>query len=347
MRQTVVQCLNASLRTLLQSDPRVVILGEDLLDPYGGAFKVTRGLSTDYPDRVLPTSVSEAAIAGLSAGMAMRGLRPIAEIMFGDFLTLCGDQIVNHIAKYRWMYNEKVEVPLVIRTPMGGRRGYGPTHSQTLEKLFCGVPGIVIVAVNRLVDPGLLLERAVELAEPVLFIENKVLYPQPLLTAGHGVLAGATVRSAEGPFPAAVVGWGDEAEGAALTLVAYGGMSDVVLAAARQLLIDREILCEVVVPSRIKPLDVAPIVSSVQRTGRLIVAEEGTEAHGWGREVIYQTIHASGEVPRFLRSVGARDLPIANSRPLEDRILLQVEDIVRLACAAAADVGPSGEAALA
>ncbi len=118
-----------------------MVVGEDLLDPYGGAFKVTKGLSTKFPDRVLTTPLSEAGFTALAAGMAIRGLRPVVEIMFGDFLMLAADQFINHIGKYRWMYNDKVRVPLVIRTPMGGRRGYGPTHSQTLEKHFIGAPG--------------------------------------------------------------------------------------------------------------------------------------------------------------------------------------------------------------
>ncbi len=145
-RITVLESLNAALHTALENDPRVYVLGEDILDPYGGAFKVTRGLSTRFPDRVLTTPISEAAILGISTGMALRGLRPVAEVMFGDFITLMADRLINHAAKFRWMYNEQVRVPLVLRAPMGGRRGYGPTHSQSLEKLFLGVPGLKVLA---------------------------------------------------------------------------------------------------------------------------------------------------------------------------------------------------------
>ena len=143
---TVLDALNAALHRACAADERVIILGEDVLDPYGGAFKVTRGLSTTYPERVLTTPISEAGIVGVAAGMALRGLRPVVEIMFGDFITLAADQLINHAAKFRWMYNDQVRVPMVIRTPMGGRRGYGPTHSQTLEKLFLGVPGLILEA---------------------------------------------------------------------------------------------------------------------------------------------------------------------------------------------------------
>src|SRR5512140_2528947 len=169
--QSVLDALNQALQRAFAANPDVVLLGEDLLDPYGGAFKVSRGLSTAYPERVLSTPISEAALVGLAGGMALRGLRPVAEIMFGDFLTLAADQLINHAAKFNWMYNHTAAAPMVVRTPMRGRRGYGPTHSQSLEKHFLGVPGLLVAAVNPVTDAGELLERAVAQSEsPVLFI---------------------------------------------------------------------------------------------------------------------------------------------------------------------------------
>src|SRR5512136_1511104 len=126
---TVLAALNTALKEALTRDERVLLLGEDILDPYGGAFKVTRGLSEAFPGRVLTTPISEAGFVGVATGMALRGLRPVVEIMFGDFVTLIADQVTNHAAKFGWMYSgnkevsEQVKVPLVIRTPMGGRRG--------------------------------------------------------------------------------------------------------------------------------------------------------------------------------------------------------------------------------
>ena len=152
-----MQALNDALHEVFEARDDVYLLGEDVLDPYGGAFKVTQGLSDRFPDRVLTTPISEASLFGVAAGMALRGYRPILEIMFGDFVALGLDQIVNGIAKFREMFDDQVTVPLVVRTPMGGRRGYGPTHSQSLEKLLLGVPNICVVAASECHDLGGLL----------------------------------------------------------------------------------------------------------------------------------------------------------------------------------------------
>ncbi|MGH3133860.1 MAG: alpha-ketoacid dehydrogenase subunit beta, partial [Gaiellaceae bacterium] len=171
-----VQALNEALHEIFAERDDVFLLGEDILDPYGGAFKVTQGLSDAYPDRVLTTPISEASLFGVAAGMALRGQRPILEIMFGDFIALGFDQIVNGIAKFREMYDDQVTVPLVVRTPMGGRRGYGPTHSQSLEKLLLGVPNVVVVAASECHDLRGLLVNAVDDERPVFFVENKLMY---------------------------------------------------------------------------------------------------------------------------------------------------------------------------
>ncbi|HLF89010.1 MAG TPA: thiamine pyrophosphate-dependent enzyme, partial [Anaerolineales bacterium] len=169
--------LNTALHRAFTADDRVHLIGEDLLDPYGGAFKATRGLSTQFPNRVHTSPVSEAGIVGIATGMALRGLLPVVEIMFGDFTLLAADQLINHAAKFREMYDDQVRVPLVVRTPMGGRRGYGATHSQTLEKHFLGAPGLRVLAPTAFGDPGALLEHAIlHDPDPVLFVENKLLY---------------------------------------------------------------------------------------------------------------------------------------------------------------------------
>jgi len=202
-----VDSINAALRDLL-ADERTFLLGEDICDPYGGAFKATRGLSTDFPDRVLNMPISEAGFTGIAIGMAMRGLRPIVEIMFSDFLTLIADQLVNGAAKFEYMYNGQVKVPLVIRTPSGGRRGYGPTHSQSLETMFFHIPGISIVAPSLWHDPGACLKKAVEAECPTLFIEGKSLYPERL----HGDSTETVYLGSESPK---------------IAIIAYGNMASL------------------------------------------------------------------------------------------------------------------------
>ena len=338
MATNVLNSLNAALHKMLSEDPRVVVVGEDLLDPYGGAFKVTKGLSTKFPDRVLTTPLSEAGFTALAAGMAIRGLRPVVEIMFGDFLMLAADQIINHIGKYRWMYNDKVRVPVVIRTPMGGRRGYGPTHSQTLEKHFIGAPGWHVVAPSPFHDPGALLCRAV-LKDPVIpfsLSKTKPCMPPVREAPSEGRLGDFHARTTSGRYPTVTLSF-DSFSSADVTLVAYGGMAELAEAAAEQLLMREEIFCEVVVPSSLSPLDLEPILESLKRTGKLVVCEEGTQTAGWGAELIAAVSAQAFELLQAppLR-VTAKDLPIANTSTLETAILPQLEDIdqaVLRACA--------------
>src|SRR5690606_3089060 len=215
--------LRAALHAILERDPTAVVLGEDILDPYGGAFKVTQGLSTRFPGRVFTTPICEASIVGASVGMALRGLHPIAEIMFGDFVALAADQIVNHAAKYPAMYNGQVTVPLVIRTPMGGGRGYGPTHSQSLERLFFGIPHLKLVAASHAHDAGALLQQAVADPEPVIFVENKLLYPLRL-ERGSELIEYDEILDSHG-YPVVMLRNYTPGETPDVTVIAYGGMS--------------------------------------------------------------------------------------------------------------------------
>jgi acetoin:2,6-dichlorophenolindophenol oxidoreductase subunit beta len=339
---TVLRSLNQALLHALRGDERVYLLGEDILDPYGGAFKVTRDLSTAYPQRVLTTPISEAGITGVAAGMALRGLRPIAEIMFGDFLTLAADQLVNYAAKFRWMYHDQVRLPLLVRTPMGGRRGYGPTHSQTLEKLFLGVPGLRVVAPCALAGTGGatengaggLLERlALESQDPTLFVENKLLYllrvsdPTRLAdfdlqvthTAADGFSCPAyTLRIQGAPPPS-------------LTVATYGYMAELARQAALRLAYEQEIFVELVVLTQLSPFDITPVTASLQGTGRLLAVEEGSLTLGWGAEIVARCAEALGVQMKAARRVAALDLPIPAAAALEEAVLPGVETIIESA----------------
>jgi pyruvate/2-oxoglutarate/acetoin dehydrogenase E1 component len=323
---TVLESLNTGLHYALQADPRVLLIGEDLLDPYGGAFKASRGLSTAFPDRVWSSPISEAGIVGLAAGMALRGLRPVVEIMFGDFLTLAADQLINHAAKYRWMYNDQVRVPLVVRTPMGGRRGYGPTHSQTLEKHFLGAAGLQVVAPSTIGDPGALLAGLIlENDEPLLFIENKLQYLEPTLDPAQ---AGDFAIAASGDPPVYRLRIKGSPE-PVLTVTAYGYMADL----TRQVLLDlayrQEIFAELIVPVRLAPYEMEPVFDSVAATGRLLAVEEGNYTLGWGAEILARAAGHPGLRLQAARRVAAVDLPIPASGPLEALALPQKATIAQ------------------
>ncbi len=325
---TVLDRLNEALNRSMKSDERVYVIGEDILDPYGGAFKVTRGLSTKFPKRVLTTPISEAAIIGISTGMAMRGLIPVVEIMFGDFITLAADQLVNHASKFRWMYNDLVCVPIVVRTPMGGRRGYGPTHSQSLEKMFLGIPGLKVVAPNTLGDPAELLEAAIADKDPVLFVEHKLLYTRQILKMEQDDLVDFKVERSGNIYPTFVL---RPTQDAHLTITCYGYNFELARAAALELIMEHEIFSELVLFSQLSPFELTPLFHSLERTGKLVSVEEGSLSLGWGAEVAARSAEKMNGLR--IRRVAALDLPVANSKSLEDKILPSVQEIVKTALA--------------
>ena len=323
-----VQALNEALHAIFAERDDVVLFGEDILDPYGGAFKVTQGLSDAYPDRVLTTPISEASLFGVAAGMALRGQRPILEIMFGDFVALGLDQIVNGISKFREMYDDQVTVPLVVRAPMGARRGYGPTHSQSLEKLLLGIPNIVVVAASECHAVGALLAAAVEDERPVFFIENKLLYGRTIRRPEDGHVGELAVRESAGPYPALTFSATGFEEGSA-TIVTYGGMLPIVLDAVTDLVLEHEIFCEVVALSQLVAMELEAVFDSVARTGALVTAEEGTLTGGFGAEIAARVQEAAwSDLRAPVQRVAARDGIIPSARPLEDAMLPSVEDVV-------------------
>jgi pyruvate/2-oxoglutarate/acetoin dehydrogenase E1 component len=336
---SVLESLNSALHQAFSDNKNVYLLGEDVLDPYGGAFKVTRGLSTSYPDRVLTTPISEAGIVGVAAGMALRGLRPVVEIMFGDFISLIADQLINHIAKFRWMYNDQVRVPLVIRTPMGGRRGYGPTHSQSLEKLYLGVPGLRVVAPTAFSQPDgtgspgdLLYHLILESEDPTLFIENKLQYLLPVqsqhdktdltltcIQVRQGLSLPTYTLSVQGAPPAT------------LTLAAYGYMTELAKQALLRLAYEHEIFAELVVPTQLSPFNIDPIINSAIHTEALLTIEEGTFSLGWGAEVIARVAETPGKQTIKYKRLASKEVPIPASGPLEAEVLPGVEHIIQSA----------------
>ena len=218
-RERMVDNLRAALDDLMRRRDDVVMIGQDIESPYGGAFKVTDSLSDRHPGRVLNTPISEAAIVGTGTGVALKGGITFVEIMFGDFVTLAADQLMNHAAKLAFLGAEgDPVVDVVVRTPMGGGRGYGPTHSQTLEKMFFGVPGIRVIALNDLVPPQQIIEAIGRGGlGPTLLVENKALYGRSM---GAGMPVGFQLVHSGESLPTA---WLRPARSPDVTLLGYGG----------------------------------------------------------------------------------------------------------------------------
>jgi len=329
LSQKSVRCvdsLNEGLREVLQNDSNVILLGEDIRDPYGGAFKVTRGLTAEFSDRIYNTPISEAGFIGLSVGLAMNGVKPIAEMMFGDFITLGFDQLLNHATKYNWMYANQINVPMLIRIPSGGGRGYGATHSQSLEKYLIGIPNLKVLAVNRLVDTGKLITRIMSnLSQPTVLIENKKMYGEKLYdTAGRKVDA-FYIKEYDGLYPVYSLSMSPE-DTADVVIVTYGAMTDLAMESAKELMMQEEIMVDIVVHTSLNPIDFESTKKAIATTKRIITLEEGTERNGWGAEVIAQLSEML--TGRNFARVAAKNCVIPCGAELEKRMLPSKEMLV-------------------
>jgi pyruvate dehydrogenase E1 component beta subunit len=308
--------INEALREEMIRDERVCLLGEDI-GRGGGAWSATRGLLEEFgPDRVKDMPIVENTIIGIALGMAMSGLKPVAEIMFMDFITLCMDQIVNGIAKERYRFAGQFEAPVTIRTPAGAAGGAGCDHSQSLEAWFAHVPGLKVVMPSTAYDLKGLLKSSIRDNDPVIFIEHKGLYPMK-----------AEIPEEEYTIP---LGKADiKRQGKDVTVVATARMVFEALKAADELACDG-ISLEVVDPRTISPLDKEAILNSVRKTGRLVIAHEAVKAFGIGAEIaamIQEEAFDSLDAP--IKRVGAAFAPLPVSRPMEDRCLPWSKDIVQ------------------
>jgi len=301
----------------------VAMVGEDVEAPYGGAFKVSRDLSARFPGRVRNMPISEAAMTGLATGRALSGRTTIVEIMFGDFLTLTLDQLLQHASKFPTMFGRPLPVPLIIRTPMGGRRGYGPTHSQSIEKHFLGIPNLTVLAPNSRMDVRAFYRETVTACTmPTLIIENKSSYTRPgntPLPAGYRVLVSSS--------PAPCVRLSPVGAEPQATIVCYGGILEEAEEAVEQLFLRHEILVEVIAPTSLFPVDLAPIADSVKRTRRLVLIEEGSHFAGWGSEV---AALALAEGLHFTLARAGHLGVIPASSDAENSLLIDAQGIVRL-----------------
>ena len=312
------EALNEALHEEMARDPSVFVLGEDV-GRYGGVLQVTRGLFEKYGEkRVRDTPISEAGFVGLAVGAAMTGLRPIAEIMYIDFSTLATDQIVNQAAKAHYMFGGKARVPLVVRTQGGGGRGNAAQHSQSLEMWYVHIPGLIVIQPSTPYDAKGLLKSAIRNDNPVIFIEHKLLYNTTGPVPDEEYLIPIGVADIKRP--------GDD-----VTIVATSRMVLFALNAA-ETLAGQGIQAEVIDPRTLKPLDMDTIVRSVEKTGRLVVVNEGHRTGGFTSEVAARVQREAFDwLDAPIMQVATEDVPLPYSGRLELEAIPTEQDIVNAA----------------
>jgi pyruvate/2-oxoglutarate/acetoin dehydrogenase E1 component len=312
---TYREAVSEGLAREMRRDSRVVCLGEDI-GAAEGVFKTTTGLFTEFgPERVWDTPISEQAIVGAALGAAMTGIRPVAEIMFSDFIACCYDYLANEIPKMRYMTGGQVTVPLVIRTANGGGLGFGAQHSQAVENWVFTVPGLKIAAPSTPADVVGLMASAVRSDDPVVFFEHKGL----LASKGEPAPEEHVVPLGE----ASVVRSGND-----VTVVALASTVPTALSAAEQL-ITEDISVEVIDLRCLVPLDVKTVLSSVERTSHLILVEENPYQGGWGATVASIVADEGFELlDAPIRRVAAECVPLPFADALEDEVIPTVEKVV-------------------
>ena len=315
---TIAEALREGLRQEMARDERVFCIGEDIGIPggWGGAFTVTLGLEKDFRERLVDTPISEAGLFGVALGASMMGLRPVADVQYGDFIFCAMDQVVNQIAKMRYMSGGKITVPITMRAPVGAT-GRGAQHAQNLEAIFLGVPGIKIVCPATAYDALGLLRSAIRDDNPVLIFEHKLLYG----SKGARTETGTMDASSDIPDEDYVVPIGKgvvRREGTDVTIVATLLMMHRALSAAEELA-SGGISAEVIDPRSLVPFDWTLVEASVMKTTRAVVVEEGPKRGGVGAEVAAtlaerMTDYLTAPVTR----VASPNIPVPFSPPMEN-----------------------------
>lgn len=316
---TYKESLISGLEELLQ-DRKCFLFGEDVEDPYGGAYSITKGMSLKYPGKILNTPMSEQGFTGLGVGMALAGYKPIIEIMFGDFSTLIIDQILNHASKFV----EGFERPLhmIVRDPMGGYRGYGATHSQSLEKLFVGLPNIAVISPSVLHEPGKLLIKSMNLGIPVIFAENKLDYTRKMFQK-EKIANAFEIKYHGGEFPIAEVSFPEEEP--EITMISYGGLISPLLEMMHELYMEEEIAIRLLDISSLSPMDFELLAEHTKDSKKILTVEEGHIPFGIGDSII-SNLAQRGKNCQY-KSIGARQHIIGTSKEAEALTLPQIDNI--------------------
>jgi len=310
------EAVSEALKEELKRDPDVFLMGEDI-GIYGGCFGVTPGFMEEFgPERIRETPISESTFTGAAVGAAIGGMRPVVEIMFSDFVTLCSDQLINHAAKYRFLTGGQVKIPMVLRTPAGSGTGAAAQHSQCLEAMFTHIPGLKVIMPSTPYDVKGLLKAAIRDDNPVVFFEHKLLYKYK----GH-------VPEEDYVLP---IGKADiKREGNDVTIVTYSLMVHKALNAAKEL--EKEgISVEVVDLRTLKPFDKETIINSVKKTGKIIVVHEAYKTGGFGGEIASSITESEAfyylDAP--VKRVAGVDMPIPYTPDMERQVVPSEFDII-------------------
>ena len=311
---TLSQAVNEAIAEEMRRDPTVILMGEDVAEA-GTPFKVLSGLVDEFgPERIIDTPISEPGFTGIAVGAAMTGLRPVVDIMFGDFLFLVMDQLCNQAAKAHYMSGGKLRVPLVVRTNLGATRRSAAQHSQSLHALLAHIPGLKVALPSSAYEAKGLLKTAIRDDNPVVILEDKLMYQEKAPVPEEAYLL---------PFGKARI----HREGSDVTLVATSSMVQVACAAAGALAGDG-IEAEVIDPCTLVPLDEEGILASVRRTSRAVVIDEGHQNFGVTAEIASRIAeHAFYDLDAPVQRMGAMDVPIPFSPALEDLTVPTVESV--------------------
>ncbi|MAX60759.1 MAG: pyruvate dehydrogenase [Rhodobiaceae bacterium] len=314
--------INDYFKNILEKNDKVVFIGEDIKDPYGGAFKATKDLTNIKMDNIISTPISEAAIVGMGIGMSLLGFRPVVEIMFGDFISYSFDQILSNASKFYHMFNKQLSIPLIIRTPMGGGRGYGPTHSQTIEKFFIGINNIQIVALNTLIDSKEIYSSIEKYNHTTIVVENKLDYGRLQNKLPNTIEY--LFQKSKTDYPI-ITGLPKDLK-PEISIITYGGSVHPSLEAIDEIFYEFEILPKIIVLSKIYPLPIEALAEIIEDTKHIITVEESNIEGGFGSEIIAGLVELCNN--KSYCRIGSKNIPIPSTKSLEKKVLINSEDII-------------------
>jgi len=319
-----VSQINKFFDLTIKNNDKTILIGEDIKDPYGGAFKVTKGLSSKYKNNVISTPISEAAIVGMGIGLCLMGYKPFVEIMFGDFISYSFDQILSNASKFYHMYNKQVAIPLVIRTPMGGGRGYGPTHSQSIEKFFNGINNIQIIALNTFIDANRLYQSIFNYKHTTIVIENKLDYGRLKNTVPQSV--NYIYSKSDDLYP--IIFCAPDNINSTLSIITYGGSIHHVMESIDSIFYEYETIPNIIILTKIYPINFNDIFELTKDSEYIVTVEESNVEGGFGSEIISSLIEFDNLKNKKYLRIGSENIPIPSTKSLESQMLVSSKMIV-------------------